>query len=244
MKRLLLAIVLLAFANCAIAQDYKIFQNVHGGLLYSDDNGEWQTRQSWEKMYGAKRWKEVFRGRTPDHIQEHNYIRYNYIETVKHIGNGQVVWSRVIEDDRQIDELIQRATEVVTNACVDGNVVTGNFSAVNFKSGHRSTYNLTPYLVDGDVRFEFREGRYKITVTNIMWRERKPSTFYASGGSLGVGVNDTNPNRPVYDLLYDSDGVQRPSATYRARVDDIDYTYCEMFILQFLDDNPQNDNDW
>lgn len=105
-KSLLIVLAMLLGVLTLSAQEYDVLKTINGVLLYSDDSGQWLTRKSWLSKYGNREFREHFDdGSRYDHSEEVNFLRTDIQESVKLMGEGNIVWERVIESDVPHHEL-------------------------------------------------------------------------------------------------------------------------------------------
>ena len=109
MKRcLLLAALLLLGVTSVSAQEvtHGVLRQKSGELLYAADDNQWLTREAWIERYGRKEFRLTFGNDSRyDHAQELGMVRTDILQSVKLIGEGDIIWGRVIESDVPVEQL-------------------------------------------------------------------------------------------------------------------------------------------
>lgn len=226
-----------------------ILENLNGGFLYSDESGSWQTRESWEEMYGSKRWREVFQGGRPNHVQEHGYTRTNVSETIYSADVNDMQWSRVFETDMAINELLFSAkTKMVEILSETDSMIIGRIEDISvlanrdgIPSGLRNT------VLAGIVVYEFKDGRYKVTVRNLSYkRTAEISSSIYIGWGVSVGAEETNFYESIYKLFYyingSMHGMPVTDALWYKLANCIDFNLCTSLRLSAI--VPPTEEDW
>lgn len=245
MKRLCLIIAMLIWSVPTFGQEYTIYRAPYGRLKYEiPERGEWIDKNEWIELYGRKQFKLLFGDRWSDefdHFEEEDYVRWN-ISTALQIKKNNCTWQRVFPLECDIDKAIEIATATLQDAVIKDNVVEGHISDVEFidRLPHL-IFSMQNNIWQADVRYEFKDGRYRVTLTNIRSKlKMKIGTGYRSSLiGVGVSVQDENYYETIYNLLY-NDG-SRISA-YDTFINSIDYTFCELFMLKNKEHTVFNDN--
>lgn len=127
--------------------------------------------------------------------------------------NGQAQWSRVFEDDRDVEELKYLTLFIVKNPQVFDNMVVGEIQHLCIQDKTISLQDMAKYEFHGIVTYEFKEHRYKVTVSQIT----------LSNWNSTVGYWSLRP------YIFDSDGNYH--LAYKTHIRYIDNQFTEVFKL-------------
>ena len=180
---LLFAMFIISMSVSAqVYHEYEIMRTQNGTVVYSDENGAWLTRESWAKKYGRK----DFRNHFPDpdyydHMVENGYIRTHFRKTFSNVVGGDMEWSRVLESNKPIELLRREAANKMNDVIYeDEESISGVIERKSFIPDHRGRYFLMASCVwRANVTYEFKSGRYKVTLSNIYY-DSNISTSYSS----------------------------------------------------------------
>ena len=228
-KYILIVAAILLGVLCAEAQEYKVLKNINGVLLYSDDSGKWLTRKDWQNKYGRKKFHETFGdGSRYDHSQELHFLRTDIQNSVELVGEGNAVWSRVITTDAPREELILAARKRMASIIFESeDKIIGAIIEHGFiRDDLGRPWGVKNANWKGIVTYEFREGRYKVSVSHVQYKAER-------GASLGIysfGISTSKPFAPFANLLYPY-GSKAGSYRYYRLVDFIDYNFTSTFVL-------------
>lgn len=128
--------------------------------------------------------------------------------------NGQAQWSRVFEDDRDVETLKYLTLFIVRNPKVFDNMVVGEIQHLCIQDKTISSHDMAKYEFHGIVTYEFREGRYRVTVSQIMMSH------------WGDSLAGYSPLRPY---IFDSEGNYH--LAYKTHIRYIDNQFSEVFKL-------------
>lgn len=235
MKKFICLAFTLIFTAICFGQNYNgILKAYNKELLYADDNGQWQTEANWKKKYGRKAFRSKFPDKTDyDHVQEQRFIRWDYEDAFTYLQNGEIIWSRVFISETPIDNLIQSACLILNNPIIEGNKIIGNLIEHAFVDYESGLFTTSFYVWSAKATYEFREGRYKVTLNNIKVR----STVEFSAGSYfrAHGVSTTHP---LNYLLFEN-GQKRIS--FKPFINSIDHSFSN---ICFLPEAYVNNSDW
>lgn len=231
MKRSISIITLLLLLGLSTlsAQEYDVLKNSDGILLYSDNNGEWLSRKAWQERYGRKEFREHFGdGSRYDHSEECDFIRRDILASVKLLGEGNVVWERVVECNVPRAELVLAARKRMATIIYEsedklvGGVVEHGF----IRDDQGRPWGIKRAQWKGIVSYEFKEGRYKVTVSHIQYKSERSSSL----GIYSLGFSTEMAYAPIANLLYP---YSRKAGDYRyyRLVDFIDYNFTSTFVL-------------
>lgn len=236
MRKALLVLALLLFvAATSYSQHYSgIMKTQDNGLLYSTPSEEWLTESDWVKQYGRKSFNYQFPNKTNyTHAQEREFIRWDIEEAYTHLSNGEVIWSRVFQNNSPIETLTESASLVLENPQINDNKVVGeltNQKFIDYEEGIWTTFN---YRWSAKVTYEFRDGRYKVTLSNI---KIQSTVTFSTGGYFRV--QNENAPVPLSYILYNN-GEKR--LCYNAFINSIDHTFSNTtFLINLTDAN----DDW
>lgn len=208
MRKLFLLIAFITLVNCASAQKYEAMLTRGGNIVYLDDNGSWLTKDVWIEKYGRKMFKAAY----PDdkyysHIQEVGFIRTNFRESVSSLSVGDIRWSRAFENEAQISDIkisvkaklsriIEEREDMIVGVVEDIPIVP---SRDGISGG---LYNS---VWGGVVRYEFKEGRYRVTVESIRTKLTKQVNMAVYlGFGTSVGASDENVYESIYSMFYNN----------------------------------------
>lgn len=228
LKLLLVSIAMVLTATISSAQKYEILKNIDGHLLYSDGE-EWLLRSDWEERYGHRAFKEHFGdGTLYDHAQEQDILRDNILNSVTLLGEGNVVWSRVIECDAPIESLKlaarKRMASIVHES--DNTIIGGVIEHGFVRDDQGRPWGIKHAHWKGIVTYEFREGRYRVSVSHIQYKAER-------GASLGIyslSFSTSKAYAPISNIIYPYSRRANMGRYYRL-VDFIDYNFCSIFVL-------------
>lgn len=213
------------------AQEFSILRTIDNCIKYSDSEGNWLTELQWTEKYGRKAFRKAFpKPYRADHVEETNYTRWNIEEAFS--TDFDIQWSRVFTSDIDEDELIKAAYDILENPVIDGNKVSGRLADRGFTDTPQSTWSVEKYAWSANVLYEFRDGRYKVTLSDI--KVQRTSTVDAH--IFNFTVKDRNPKLALRDILYD--GFDKLNCFY-SYTNNIDYSFCiaTYIIIQRPDDD-------
>lgn len=240
MKHTLSIAMALLLATLALsAQEYDVLKNRDGILLYSDDDGKWLSRQAWQEKYGRKAFREHFGdGSEYDHAEELNILRSDIIKSVKLMGEGNIVWERIIETDAPREELRLSARKRMASIIYEAEdmIVGGVIEHGFIRDEQGRPWGIKNAHWKGIVTYEFRDGRYKVSVSHIQYKAERGSSI----GIYSLGFSTEKAYAPMANLLYP---YSRKAGDYRyfRLVDFIDYNFTSTFVLF---ETSQTTNNW
>lgn len=230
MNRIVTIILTILLCWQVSAQEFTILRTKQGFIKYSDAEGNWLTELQWTEKYGRKAFRKAFpKPYRANHVEEENYTRWE-IEKAFTI-DYDVSWSRVFTSEANVEELIYMAALVLENPNIDGNKVSGELTDQMFVDAYTTTWSPRKYMWSANIVYEFREGRYKVSISKIKVR-CSVSIDVLIGG---IAVKDENPAQPLRHLLYEGD-VKRHA--YEDFLNHIDHTFC---LVTFI--TPRHEND-
>lgn len=159
------------------------------------------------------------------------------------IENNQVRWNKVYETTKTFDELKEavRSNAKLKITSETENSLTGEFSdlVMNYKKAGFS-YMSTPMILNetnayhGGFKIDFKEGRYRATITNAK-TGGKTLSVYSGGIGLGSQINTTMEIM----ALNNKGEVRKAFPKVAGKILDTTFT-------DFMDLNTQNtdDSDW
>ena len=254
--------MLFALFLCSIsanAQESEIMLTIKGNVLYSEANGDWLTREGWNEKYGRKDFRKHFpHPYYYDHVVERGYIRTYFCKTFKTVIGGDMEWSRVLESNRSIEDLKREAISNMDNVTYEDDIsISGVIIDRGFILDHNDKcYSLGAEVWSANITYEFREGRYKVTLSNIVCTSRKivSDTYSSSSASYGhsfgyaVSVQRTGNDWFLADLMYKHaiayDGKIYNELVYYAVTNFFDRNFTAAVILSPIDAENNTDNDW
>ena len=257
MKRFVTLLLALLFASVAVnaQQSYEILLTTNGDALYSDANGDWLTREGWKEKYGRKDFKAHFpHPYYYDHVVERGYIRTYFRETFNMVVGGDMEWSRVLESSLPIEVLKREAASNLDNVTFeDETSISGVIENHDFIPDHNDRfYGLYSYLWSANVTYEFKEGRYKVTLSNIVCTSTttKTNTYFSTYPSIGfssgsaVSLHYANDVYSLASLMcVDEEAYYSEELWIRvANFFDRNFTAAVILSSQMVEND--SDNDW
>lgn len=206
MKRVLVAVVILLLANCAVAQNYEAMLTRNGTIVYLDDSGAWLPKNVWVEKYGRKAFKAAYPDREYySHIQEVGFIRTNYRESVYSLSVGDIRWSRVFDCSASVSDMRLAAKAKFSQIIEDrDDCIIGIVEDIHIVEGsHGLPYGFDDSMWSGVVRYDFKGGRYRVTVESI--RKKSVNQLSASayiGLGVSVGVDHENTYESIYPIFF------------------------------------------
>ena len=257
MKRFVILLLALLFTSVAVnaQQSYEILLTINGDALYSDANGDWLTRGGWIKKYGRKDFKAHFRHPYYyDHAVECGYIRTYFRETFKTIVGGDMEWSRVLESSLSVEVLRRQAASNMDNVTYeDETSISGIIVERGFIPDHLDRfYGLYFYLWSANVTYEFKEGRYKVTLSNIECKSTvtKTDTYFSSlnypnhGSGYALSVERGADSRSLVSLMCVDEEVYYSDELWIRVTNFFDRNFTAAVILPLREEENEKDNDW
>ena len=257
MKRFVILLMVLLFASVAVnaQQPYEILLTINGDALYSDANGDWLTREGWIEKHGRKDFKAHFpHPYYYDHVVERGYIRTYFRKTLKTVVGGDMEWSRVLESNLPIEVLKREAASNMDNVTFEGETsISGVIKRRGFIPDHLDRfYGLISDVWSANVTYEFKEGRYRVTLSNIECKSTvtKTDTYFSSSTYLNHSSGHVHSvehganSRSLASLMY-VDEEAYYSEELRIRVINFfDRNFTAAVILSSQQIENDSDNDW
>ena len=244
MKRIItLLFTLFITAISVSAQEYEIMRTQNGTMVYSVGDGTWLPREAWIEKFGRKTFRSIFPYPNYfDHFVEQGYIRTYVQKSFKNVVGGDIQWSRVLESNKSIELLKREAASKLNDVIYeDEESISGVIEDRSFVPDHRGRYFLMySYLWRANVTYEFRDGRYRVTLSNIYCGSTASLSLYSG---LGFSVNSGDVPEPLSNFLYvyDIDGYNE----YWLSVSNFfDRNFTAAVILSSIYEENNTDNDW
>lgn len=224
MNRLLILLLASLILHTASAQEFSSMRTTIGTIVYSDSDGNWLQEDEWKNKYGRKAFRNAFpeNGRY-DHVQTPEYIRWNFRQAITNVGDMR--WSRVFESELNIEELKEAAKILLEDSIVEGDKVIGYLTNKSFYDFYKGLWTIENYKWSAKVIYEFRDGRYKVTMTNI----KVQCDISMSVFSRGFSINKESNEEPLRDMLYNGSSQR---ATYEPYINSIDHTFSNITYLR------------
>lgn len=260
MKRFITLLFALFITSISVsAQEYEIMLTIKGNVLYSDANGDWLTREGWNEKYGRKDFRKHFpHPYYYDHVVERGYIRTYFIETFKTVVGGDMEWSRVLESNLSIEDLKREAASKLSDVIYqDDGSISGVIKNREFIPDHNDKfYGMMTDVWRANVTYEFKEGKYRVTLSNIVCASTytRTDTYLSTSTYLNrtighaVTINRGNNAWSLADLMY----MKR--ITYAGKIYDeslyyqvanfFDRNFTTAVILSSIYEENNADNDW
>ncbi|MGL6129541.1 hypothetical protein [Chryseobacterium artocarpi] len=163
-----------------------------------------------------------------------NFITLSFAqESAFIISNKQVVWQHIYESNKNIDEvkqsLLSRGKLKITN--IENGLIYGDISdfMMDYKGAGNTLMGTPIYLSSskffGNFKIEFKEGKYRVSVTNI---RLKGETFslYSSRAALS---SDSNDNLETLILKNDRESFKGSFDGKSSRI--INYSLTQLFDI-------------
>ena len=231
MRKILLFVLLLVVSGVT-AQDYKALRTINNDVVYSDAEGNWYPESAWIAKYGRKQFKEAFPERNKyHHVQTADYIRWDYRDAFT--AGLDMRWSRVFESELDTNSLKDAAVILLEDAQVDGDKVIGSISSAPFEDYQFGMWSLGNYIWSAKVTYEFRDNRYKVTLSSI----RVQCTVSVSAYGGGLGFHSESVWEPLREILYNGEYKR---IQYEPFINSIDHTFCKILYLRVNEDS----DDW
>lgn len=260
MKRFITLLFALFITTISVsAQVYEIMLTIKGNVLYSDANGDWLTREGWNEKYGRKDFRKHFpHPYYYDHVVERGYIRTYFLKTFKTVVGGDMEWSRVLESNLSIEDLKREAASKLSDVIYeDDGSISGVIENREFIPDHNDKfYGMMTYVWRANVTYEFKEGRYRVTMSNIVCASTytrtdtylSTSTYLNITSGYAVSIDRGNSTWSLADLMY-MEGI-----TYEGKIYDeslyyqvanfFDRNFTAAVILSSIVKENNTDNDW
>ena len=167
-------------------------------------------------------------------------------------------WSRVLESNLSIEDLKREAISNMDNVTYEDDIsISGVIIGREFIPDHNSKYyGMGADIWSANVTYEFRDGRYKVTLSNIECISKKvvtdtyssSSTLYGQSYGYAVSVQRERGAWSLADLMY------RKRITYEGKIYDeslyyqvanfFDKNFTAAVILSSIVKENNTDNDW
>lgn len=162
-----------------------------------------------------------------------NLITFSFAQNAAFvISNKQVVWQRIYESNKTSDEVknILLQTGKLKFTSEDNNILTGEISdfIMDFKGAGYTKMGTPIYLANsskfsGNFKIEFKEGRYRVTATNLKFKGESTSIYYG-----GIGFNSSgNDNLETYVLTNDREYFKGNFEGRASKI--INYSFAQLF---------------
>lgn len=213
------------------AQDatHGVLRLKSGELRYAADDGEWLTRDEWIEAYGRKEFRLTFGNNSRyDHAQELGMVRTDILQSVKLVGEGNIVWERVIESDVPVEQLKLSARKRMASVLYEtkDKIVGGVIEHGFLRNDKGRPWGIKNAHWKGVVTYEFREGRYKVSLSHVQYKTLRSSSL----GIYSLGFATEKTYIPFANILYPYSQKAHAGRYYRL-VDFIDYNFSTIFVL-------------
>ena len=213
------------------AQDatHGVLRLKSGELRYAADDGEWLTREEWIETYGRKEFRLTFgKNSRYDHAQELGMVRTDILQSVKLVGEGNIVWERVIESDVPVEQLKLSARKRMASVLYEtkDKIVGGVIEHGFLRDDKGRPWGIKNAHWKGVVTYEFREGRYKVSLSHVQYKTLRSSSL----GIYSLGFATEKTYIPFANILYPYSQKAHAGRYYRL-VDFIDYNFSTIFVL-------------
>jgi len=152
------------------------------------------------------------------------------------IDDGKIIWQKVFETDLSFEQLssIIKESGIIQNAEISESKVIGNATSINpdFKGlgyGNMSTpIFISRNFVNCFSLIEFREGRYRVTLKNIVLVQKFDDPLSTEGEKTPIEEYAINRRGEIQNSF-----TKRPSEI-------LDYTFTKIFTFT----DPERDDEW
>lgn len=153
------------------------------------------------------------------------------------IEQYNISWSKVIETDIPVERLAELAERKLATTRQNDTVVVGRVENHRILNAHRM-FTLSTNVVMFDVRYQFRDGRYKVDVWNIKWK----SLISYSNALFRV----ESTWRDISEVFYKSSGRLAKENTIDLYCTELSMTFEALCTLEQPLSQPSmaEDNDW
>ena len=247
----------LLFASVAVnaQQPSEILLTINGDALYSDANGDWLTREGWIEKYGRKDFKAHFpHPYYYDHVVERGYIRTYFSKTLKTVVGGDMEWSRVLESNLSIEDLKREAASKLSDVIYeDDGSISGVIENREFIPDHNDKfYGMMTDVWRANVTYEFKEGRYRVTLSNIECKSTvtKTDTYFSSSTYLNHSsgfahsVERGANSRSLASLMCVDEEAYYSEELWIRVTNFFDRNFTAAMILSSQQIENDSDNDW
>ncbi|MEJ5105557.1 hypothetical protein [Chryseobacterium sp. MYb328] len=147
------------------------------------------------------------------------------------INNKQVVWQKIYDSTKNIDEVknILTSSGKVNVTSIESGILNGDVSdyMMDYK-GAGNTRAGTPIFIYSskfftNFKIEFKENKYRVTITNIRLKGNSGS-LYSSGVAIS---NDGNENLESYALTNDKESFRNNFEGRASKI--INYSFTQLF---------------
>lgn len=140
--------------------------------------------------------------------------------------NRQIQWQKVYETSFSQNEILSiiKNSGKFTNIFTDNDSLTGSFSDLmaDYKGAGSTTMGTTIYVqnssINANFKIDFKEGKYRVTITNILLNELM---------DLGLGISNTKSPIENYTLKNGKDEFRKTFEQRDARI--YNYTFTNFF---------------
>jgi hypothetical protein len=139
------------------------------------------------------------------------------------LSNGQAQWQMVVQDDRSTHELMMLSCRIVSNPQILDNAVIGRIDGIELFDSFIPELVIGNWYFSANVCYEFRDGRYRVTVSCITMTKPDAESGSYQQSSLGK-------------TLYNVD--EEPRKAMHGNFDYLDQRFSQLFKLEV------SDNDW
>lgn len=191
-------------------------------FLYKGDNDEWLSEKEWIEKYGRKKFRNTFPYKKEySHVKEYDFIRWDFRRTITLSPGNIALWTRVFYSKEPTEDLITQAAALLDKVKIYNNKVVGYLSNQAFQDFKAGFYTLKPARWRAKVSYEFNEGRYIITMSNI--------EFFTTLALTTYWHYAVNSYESIYYLLYDGIGYKYDK--YDNIINSMDYTFSNALYL-------------
>ena len=163
-------------------------------------------------------------------------------------------WSRVLESSLSVEVLRRQAASNMDNVTYeDETSISGVIYGRGFIPDHLDRfYGLISDVWSANVIYEFKEGRYKVTLSNIVCKSTatKTNTYFSSSTYLNhssgyaLSVERGADSRSLVSLMCVDDEVYYSEELWIRVTNFFDRNFTAVVILPLQEEKNEKDNDW
>lgn len=127
-------------------------------------------------------------------------VRTDILQSVKLIGEGNIIWERAIESDAPVEQLQLAARKRLASVLYESKdkIVGGVIEHGFVRDDKGRTWGIKNAHWKGVVTYEFKEGRYKVSLSPVQYKTMRSSSL----GIYSLGFATEKTYIPLANLLY------------------------------------------
>ena len=127
-------------------------------------------------------------------------VRTDILQSVKLIGEGNIIWERVIESDAPVEQLKLAARKRLASVLYESKdkIVGGVIEHGFVRDDKGRPWGIKNAHWKGVVTYEFKEGRNKVSLSHVQYKTMRSSSL----GIYSLGFATEKTYIPLANLLY------------------------------------------